>query len=352
MNLTNYGWSTLQQEYYTSLKTDLNPARIISIKGFKYFIVSEKGELEAELSGRLLFESEPEFLPKVGDWVLFIDYETMGYLVEVFPRRNFLSRKSPGRRFEKQILAANIDHAVIVQGLDRDFNLMRLDRYIAQISACGIDPVVVLNKSDVVSYPDSYVSEVTQLQRNCQVFLCSTVTRAGLEKLQQEIFQPAKTCILIGSSGVGKSSILNALSENDLQPTGMVSSVNQKGKHTTTTRDLFMLPNGAMIIDSPGMREFGVTFEDESPDDEVFPAIAVLAANCRYGDCRHMNESGCAVLNALNNGSLEQVVYESYVKLIKEQRRFQISSEDKKQQAKQAGKMSREATNHRKKHKF
>jgi ribosome biogenesis GTPase / thiamine phosphate phosphatase len=352
MNLIKYGWGALQQDYFTSLKTGLNPGRIISIKGFKYSIVSEKGELEAELSGKLLFENEPEFLPKVGDWVLYIDYDTIGYLVDVFPRRNFLSRKNPGKRVEKQILAANIDHAIIVQGLDRDFNIMRLDRYIVQISACGIHPVVVLNKSDIVSDPESYAKQVAQLQHDCAVYLCSTITRIGLEKLHREIFQPGNTCILIGSSGVGKSSLLNAISHQTLQETGAVSSGNHKGKHTTTTRDLFMLPNGAMIIDSPGMREFGVTFENDAPDEEVFPAIAGLASNCRYADCMHINESGCAVLLGLENGLLEPVVYESYIKLVKEQRRFQISSEDKKQQAKQAGKMSREATNHRKKHKF
>lgn len=351
-NLHRFGWNHSLQQHYNTLHTSLFPGRVISIKGFKYFIVSERGELETELSGKLLFESDNENLPKVGDWVLFQDYETMGYIIDLLPRKNAISRKSPGVKFEKQVLASNIDYALIVQGLDRDFNLMRLERYIVQIYACGIEPVVVLNKADLVDNVESFKTEIEKLKRDCPVFACSTLTGVGLEELREKIFQPGKTCIMIGSSGVGKSSLLNKIMNSKAQQVGAVSEFNQKGKHTTTGRDLFLLPNGALLIDTPGMREFGVTFEENASDENLFPEIMKIAEGCRYNDCRHIEENGCAVLAALENGSLQSVVYDSYIKLLKEQRRFQISADEKKRMNKQFGKMTREAKDYRKKYKY
>ncbi|HEY0741612.1 MAG TPA: ribosome small subunit-dependent GTPase A [Chryseosolibacter sp.] len=351
-NLTRFGWDASLQQHFNTLNTSLFAGRVISIKGFKYYLMTERGELETELSGKLLFENENENLPKVGDWVLFQDYETMGYIIDLLPRKNALSRKSPGAKFEKQLLAANIDYALIVQGLDRDFNLMRLERYIVQIAACGINPIVVLNKADLVDNVESYNLEIAKLKRDCPVYACSTVSGYGLSQMIEHVFQPAKTYIMIGSSGVGKSSLLNKLSNADVQATGSVSDSNQKGKHTTTGRDLFMLQNGALLIDTPGMREFGVTFEDSASEQDLFPEISKLAPNCRYNDCRHIEENGCAVLEALENGSLDAVAYDSYIKLLKEQKRFQISAEEKKRMNKQFGKMTREAKDYRKKYKF
>lgn len=351
-SLLQYGWNSSLDQQYHLLKTDLLPGRIISIQGYKYHLITSRGELETELSGKLLFESETENLPKVGDWVLFIDYTTTGYIVEVFPRMNALSRKAPGRKTEKQILAANIDMALVVQGLDRDFNLMRLDRYITQIIACGIEPVVILNKSDLVSDPSQQVTAVEKLKRDCRIFVCSTHSGNGLDKIRNEVFQPMKTHILIGSSGVGKSSLLNALTQSEAQKTAVISEANQKGRHTTTTRDLFLVSNGALVIDTPGMREFGITFEDHASESDTFPVIRELASGCRFTDCQHINELGCAVLHALGDGTLDPVIYESYIKLVKEQRRFQISAEEKKQQSKMFGRMTKEAKQHRKKYKY
>jgi ribosome biogenesis GTPase len=351
-NLQRFGWDQSLQHHFDTLKTSLFAGRVISIKGFKYFLATERDELETELSGKLLFENENENLPKVGDWVLFQDYETMGYIIDLLPRKNAISRKSPGAKFEKQVLAANIDYALIVQGLDRDFNLMRLERYIVQIAACGITPVVVLNKSDLVDTVEPFKVEIEKLKRDCPVFACSTMNRQGMADLIDRIFQPGKTCIMIGSSGVGKSSLLNVIMNSDAQEVGAVSDSNQKGKHTTTGRDLFLLPHGALLIDTPGMREFGVTFEENASDQNLFPEITKIAEGCRYNDCRHIEENGCAVLAALENGSLENVVYDSYIKLLKEQRRFQISADEKKRLNKQFGKITKEAKDHRRKYKY
>ena len=350
--LEQYGWGEPQREYFSSAQPGLAPGRVIAIKGFKYFLATAKGELETELSGKLLFESQNEFLPKIGDWVLYTDYETMGYIVEVFPRVNALSRKTPGRKTESQVLATNIDYAIIVQSLDDNFNLMRLDRYIVQVINCNIKPVVILSKTDLASDPSVYRDEVRRLKRDAAVYLCSAYTGAGIDAIIAGVMQPGRTCVLIGSSGVGKSSILNALVKRDVQQTSSLSDATSKGRHTTTARELFILPGGALVIDTPGMREFGVTAPNDSAESDEFPALHALATRCRYSDCQHINEAGCAVLDAVRQGTLDPVIYESYIKLMKEQRRFQISAGEKKQQAKKFGRMIKEVKSHRRKYKY
>jgi ribosome biogenesis GTPase / thiamine phosphate phosphatase len=349
--LEQFGWSNYQSQNKNQ-STEVPLARIVSVKGFKYYLMTERGELEAELAGKLLYGLAPEEIPKVGDWVQYMDYETMGYIVELLPRINELSRKNPGSKNVKQVLAANIDYALIVQGLDDNFNIMRLERYIVQLTACGIAPVVILNKADLVENEESYRTEVQKLKRDCPVYFCSTYSGKGIAELVSHILQKQKTYILIGSSGVGKSSLLNAFMNTDLQKVNTVSDSNAKGKHTTTTRDLFQLPNGSLVIDTPGMREFGMTSDGNASEEELFPAIQEVAVNCRYSDCRHLNETGCAVIEAVQTGELSTEVYDSYLKLIKEQRRFEIRIEDKKRLHKQFGKMSREANEYRKKYKF
>jgi len=351
--LINYGWNNFQQEYFSKHeKGDLSIGRVVSIKGFKYYLITERGEIETELSGKLLFGTAPEDLPKVGDWVFFMDYDTLGYIISLFPRMNELSRKTPGTKTQKQVLAANVDCAFIVQGLDRDFNIMRLERYMVQITACCIKPIVVLNKADLINNTDVYRDEVAKLQRDCAVYFCSTYTGLGIDELMNQSMEKCKTYIMVGSSGVGKSSLLNSFMNISLQKIARTSDSTHKGKHTTTTRDLFQLPNGSLIIDTPGMREFGLTFEEGQPSDGLFPVIKEIGAGCRFADCKHVNETGCAVLNAVDSGDLEVEIYESYLKLMKEQRRFEIKIEDKKRLGKQFGKMTKEAKNYRKKYKY
>jgi ribosome biogenesis GTPase / thiamine phosphate phosphatase len=299
----------------------------------------------------MLHRASTEEIPKLGDWVTLKDYDTLGYIIEVLQRKNELSRKNPGAKMERQILATNIDGALIVQGLDRDFNIMRLERYLVQLAACNIQPIIVLNKADLVEDQAGYTSEIEKLQRDCSIHFCSTYTGDGLDELRTQVLKKYKTYILIGSSGVGKSSLLNALMNANVQEVNAMSDFNNKGKHTTTSRDLFQLPNGSLMIDTPGMREFGLTYEEGS-HDELFPAIQKFAARCRFSDCKHLNEIGCAVIEAVNSGELETKAYESYLKLIKEQRRFEISAEDKKRLKKQWGKMTREAKDYRSKYKY
>lgn len=353
ITLSSYGWNYFHQENFSAHPNqELSVGRVVSIKGFKYLLFSEQGEQEAELSGKLLYASTSEELPKVGDWVLFKSYDSMGYLIEVLPRMNELSRKMPGKQTTRQLLAVNIDFALIVQGLDDNFNLMRLDRYLVQLAACQINPIIILNKADLVANPEEYKNEVLRLQHDCPVYLCSTRTGLGMGALKNNVLQKYCTYILIGSSGVGKSSLLNVLLNTDTQKTSDTSDSTGKGKHTTTSRELFRLPNGSLVIDTPGMREFGLTAEEGESTEELFPALQDFAAACRYSDCKHIDEAGCGVLEALESGELEAHLYESYVKLSKEQRRFEIKAADKKRLGKQVGKMIKEANAYRKKYKY
>lgn len=324
---------------------------MISVKGFKYYLITENGELETELSGKLLFGADSESLPKIGDWVCYLDYGQTGYIITVLPRTNSLSRKNPGNKTEKQVLGVNIDYALIVQGLDRDFNPMRLERYLAQVTACGIKALVILNKADLVNNLDDHREEVLKLKRDCSVFFCSSHTGFGIQELKDAL-EVSKTYILVGSSGVGKSSLLNIFMDVPVQRISSTSNSNHKGTHTTTSRDLFQLRNGSLLIDTPGMREFGLTGDEGENIGTVFPAIDEFAPNCRYADCKHVNEAGCSVIEAVRTGTLGALVYESYIKLIKEQKRFEIKIEDKKRLGKQFGKMTREAKNYRKRYKY
>ena len=352
-NIEEYGWNSFFQNYYNECKSnDFEFGRIISIQGFKYVLITKAGETAAELSGKILYGAETSKLPVVGDWVFFIRYESTGYIVELLPRMNELSRRKSGPKTEMQVLAANIDYALIVQGLDRDFNLMRLERYIVQITVCNIQPVIVLNKADLIIDQEKYRQEVEKLGRKYPVYFCSTYKKSGITELKEKVLKANKTYILVGSSGVGKSSLLNVLMEDDVRNTGLLSESTGKGRHITVTRDLFRLIGGSLIIDTPGMREFGLTFKDDQPVTGLFPLIEKLSEDCRFADCRHVNEEGCAVIEAYETGVLESKVYESYLKLIKEQKHFKISTEEKKRIGKRFGKMVREARDYRKKYKF
>ena len=350
ISLDEYGWNDFHQQNCT-IEENQSLGRVISVKGFKYDLITENGELETELAGRLLYGSDPEDLPKVGDWVTYLDYGETGYIIGVLPRMNALTRKNPGTKIERQVLAANIDFALIVQGLDQNFNVMRLARYITQLTSCGTRPIVILNKADLITDQDFYRQKVTKLKRDCPLFFCSTLTGFGISEVKG-MFQKGKTYIMIGSSAVGKSSLLNILVDSSIQRIGPISKDNNKGTHTTTTRDLFRLSGGGLLIDTPGMREFGLTNDSSDPSTELFPAIQEFAQACRYADCTHVNELGCAVIDALQKGSLDTQVYESYMKLMKEQKRFEIKIEDKTRLNEQFGNMTKEAKNHRKKHKY
>lgn len=350
--IQDYGWDEyIHKHDRTHLSTN-QIGRVISVRGTNYLLMSDSGELNAELTGKLLFCLSREEQPKVGDWVKFITYESLGFITEILPRTNELFRKTPGKETARQVIAANIDAALIIQGLDHDFNPMRLERYIAQCIACNIKPIIILNKSDLMTNQQEVEHEVNKLQRNLPVYFCSTLTGAGIPVLTNNIFQPKKTYLFIGSSGVGKSSLINILHGNKRQKVNEISSSTGKGKHTTTTRELFRLPNGSLLIDTPGMREFGIGFSDDYNTNETFPVISKLAEDCKFRDCKHLNEEGCAIIEALQKNQIDPVVYESYLKLMREHLHFEKSIHDKKKEGKRFGRMVREVKDFRKKNKY
>lgn len=351
--LNSYGWNTHFEQYFHSYQNQgLEAGRVTAIEGFRHKLVTEGGNVDAMLSGALMNSADHSELPKVGDWVAFKAYDQEGIIIAVLPRVNELSRKLPGRSTEKQVIATNIDTAFIVQGLDRDFNPMRLQRYIVQIMQCNIRPVVLLNKQDLVEDPERYRDEVMALGYNCPVLLLSATGQEGMQEWAAEHLLAGHTYVLIGSSGVGKSTLVNALLGFRLQEEGAVSDFNLKGKHTTVSRNLVMLPSGAMLIDSPGMREFGVTLETGDHSLNYHPLLASLSAECRFHDCTHQHEPGCAVVAAVRKGELPQEVYDSYLKISREQAHYQTDSIERKRTERQFGRIAKQVVQHRKQRKY
>lgn len=351
-HLYQYGWNSYIKNIKNTenIQTE-NIGRVVSVKGNIFEIITGKGMVKAELPGKILFTYEKWEQPKVGDWIEYIDYENLALISDVLPRLNQFYRKTPGKTVEKQVIAANIDQAVVIQGLDNDFNPGRIERYLVQIAACKINPVIILNKSDLIEDEEPFIEEIKKLQRNIPVYFCSVKNLYGLEELKAEVFTEGTTSVLVGSSGVGKSSLVSQFTGNKMRTSGISNSTG-KGKHTTTTRDLFLLDNDSIVIDTPGMREFGVGFESEAGFDEQFPAISKFASGCKYQDCSHVHEEGCKVIEAINSGELEHVVYRSYLKLVKEQNHFKTSIHEKKKQGRQFGKMVKEAKEYRKRYKW
>ncbi|MFA8450106.1 MAG: ribosome small subunit-dependent GTPase A [Bacteroidales bacterium] len=348
--LSTYGLDLFRQ-YSIELEDNQELGRVISDYGSKYRLICQEGEINADLLGRLQFADLPEDQPKVGDWVIFMRVDDTAYIFQVLKRKNELFRKSSGKGFTKQVMATNIDRVAVVQSLDQDFNIKRLERYLAQMAACELNTVVILNKADLITDRQYYIDSVKRLQRDVPLFFCSTLSGEGIETIETEVFQNETTTVLLGSSGVGKSSLINSIFGTQLQEVKTRSEHTGKGRHTTTRRDLHIMPNGCLIIDTPGMREFGVNF-DSAQHDLAFPLIAEISKDCRFRDCQHINEKACAVKAAVKRGDLDEIIYNSYLKMMKEIQVFSESKQEKKRKGKQMGKMIREVSNFRKKYKY
>ncbi|MCW3467049.1 ribosome small subunit-dependent GTPase A [Chitinophaga nivalis] len=351
--LHQYGWNS-HLENHLSSRSDktLTPARVTALQGQQYELITTTGIKDAMLAGALLYNNAPHELPKVGDWVLVTLYEEQAIILEVLPRQHVLSRKQPGKSNDIQVIATHVDVALIVQALDHDFNLMRLQRYLQQVKECMIQPVVLLNKQDLVAHPEDYRQQVTALGYECPVLLISAADKNTLTVLTEQYLTAGKTYALLGSSGVGKSTLMNTLLGQTRQQAGGISEITGKGKHTTTTRNLLLLPNGSLLIDSPGMRELGLTIADGDMITSHHPQINELAAYCRFSDCTHHHEPGCGVIAGVESGEIPMLVYQSYLKLYREQAKFQQSIFEKRTAARRFGKMSREANHLRKKNKY
>lgn len=324
MFLKELGWNG----YFEALWKDrfgdeqsATPARVISQQRGLWRIAGEFGEGWAEPSGKLrgIADVEGESAwPAVGDWVAAeIVGDARAILHWVLPRRGMLSRKAPGKRVEQQVIAANVDMALLVVALDMDFSPRRLERYLAQCWDSGVAPAIVLNKADDCDNVAAKVAEAELVAIGCPVFALSARTGQGMEALET-LLSPGETIVLLGSSGVGKSTIVNRLLREEKQSTRPTRESDSKGRHTTTARELFRLPSGALLMDTPGLREFAL-WDVDSGITETFADIEDLARKCRFSDCRHENEPGCAVRAATEAGTLDAARVENRKKIEREQ---------------------------------
>jgi len=285
-----------------------------------YVLFAGEGELLAQIAGKLLhgLKSDAD-LPKVGDWVAYkptMPGEPKAVIQAVLPRRTRIGRKIPGRETEEQVLVTNIDIAFVVLALDETFNPRLLERFLLMVIEGGVKPVVVLNKADLCEDLDAHVTEAEQCAGDAPVVAVSAKTRRAMKNVL-EFIRPGSAVVFIGSSGVGKSSIINRLYGEAIQPTTEVRDADSKGRHTTTWRELIVLPNDGLVIDTPGMREFQLWVAGEGIQ-EAFPDIELLALKCRFRECRHEKEKDCAVRAALDSGVLSQERFGNFLKLRRE----------------------------------
>ncbi|MDD5629144.1 MAG: ribosome small subunit-dependent GTPase A [Elusimicrobia bacterium] len=319
--LAAYGWTSYCAQQTPTQDPDGSiPARIVSEQRGLYQALTAQGELTVELSGRLRHEAlSPQELPAVGDWVALrlAPDNQFGLILQVMPRKSRISRGAPGRTAQEQILAANVDTAFVVTTADKDFNPRRLERYLAVIWDGAARPVILINKIDLCADSAGLLAQAGLAFPGVDIHPISALQGQGLGPLSAYL-KPERTCVMLGSSGVGKSTLLNRIIGKDVARLGAVRQADQRGRHTTTSRQMFILPSGGLLIDTPGLRELRLGKADDGLR-RAFADIGSLSQRCRFRDCRHIDEPGCAVLAALQNGTLARSHYDNYLKLQKEQ---------------------------------
>lgn len=317
--IRSYGWSdALQQGFAAHAARGLIPGRVVVQQRGLYDVVTDLGELAAQVSGKLAHAAGPGDFPAVGDWVALAarPAERAATIHALVPRRTAFVRKAASSHADEQVVAANVDVALLVASMNADFNARRLERYLSVAWQSGASPVVVLTKCDLADDPDGAIDEAESVAFGAPILAVSAVTGEGLEALAAWL-KPGETAVLVGSSGVGKSSLVNALAGETLMATAGIREDDAKGRHTTTHRELIRLPSGALVLDTPGMRELGLIDADEGLST-AFEDIEALAEACRFNDCGHTNEPGCAIRAALETGALDVGRWKSFGKLQRE----------------------------------
>lgn len=316
-------------------------ARVVSVHKDSYTVTTGGKATFAELSGSLLYASESASdLPTTGDWVYadFFDDDSHAIIYGVLPRRTLLKRKTAGKQVDFQLIAANIDVAFIIQSLNENLNLRRLERYLVMVNEGGIEPVILLSKCDLIAESEVEIikQKVMDISPHTTVMEFSNVNRENIDSILGYLMSKHTYCLL-GSSGVGKTTLLNSIIGNEEFETRAVSKIQSKGRHTTTSRQLVRLESGAMIIDTPGMRELGSLSMDEGLD-ETFSDILALSLSCKFANCSHSSEKGCAILEAIKTGALSEHRYQNYLKMKKESEFNQMSYLEKRKKDKSFGK--------------
>jgi ribosome biogenesis GTPase len=341
MTLEDLGYNEELEEHRKENNLDsFGVGRVISEHKDRYTVKTEDSEFDSELIGNLRFTAtNRNELPAVGDWVSISEYDEGKALIHaVFPRKSIVERKAVGKLGQTQIIATNIDFGLIVQSVNRDFNINRLERYLTICHASKIEPIIVLSKVDLIEKQEleELINQVKERINNVPLFEISNQSGIGIDSLKSKLVRGYTYCLL-GSSGVGKSTLINTLTGTSLMDTREISESIDRGKHVTSHRELVVLDNG-ILIDNPGMREVGIT--DISGGLEMtFDEILHIAQDCKYSDCTHTNENECAVLIALENDELNAQSYDNFIKMDKEKMHFESNAQERNTKGTDLGKL-------------
>jgi len=344
-NLQNLGFSA----YFESLRKKLQigvdlVARVIAEHRGMYYVKNSRSEFQARITGKQMFRAGlREDYPAVGDWVVItIIDKDRATIEQILPRRTIIRNTAVSRKStdmtKSQIIATNVDIAFVVESVDRDYSLNRFERYFALLEDGNVKPAIILNKVDLISNNelDSKIAEIKERFTNCTVIPTSTKTSEGLDRLRDSL-SFGKTYCFLGSSGVGKSSLVNSLIGENKAKIGAISQKNERGKHVTTHREMYFLENGGVVIDNPGMREVGLV-NSEIGVRAIFGEIEYSASLCKFADCSHTHEAGCAVLQAVESGMFSQDRYNNYIRLKKEAKHYEMTEHEERDKDKKFGK--------------
>jgi len=342
MTLEELGFDERMAKYGKELHLDsFLTGRVTAEHKERYIVKTSEKEYDSEIVGNLRFTANSrEDFPAVGDWVAISEYNEDEALIHaIYPRKTILERQAIGKHGEKQIIATNIDFAFIVLAIDRDFSINRIERYLTICNNSKVSPSIILTKIDLIDEDELsfLVSKVQERIPHIPLFTISNENLSGIKKVR-EVIKKGKTYCLLGSSGVGKSSLSNILLGNNSMKTDIISSSTNRGKHVTSHRELLILENGGILIDNPGMREVGMADVGKGLE-ETFDTIYELSKDCKFKDCTHISEKGCAVIEAIENEDLAFSTYENFLKMEREKSHFESTVAEKRKKDKQFGKM-------------
>jgi ribosome biogenesis GTPase len=345
MKLEDLGYNNKLEKF--RIDNNLNSfevGRVIAEHKERYSIKTTKGEYEAEITGNMRFTAKSrEDFPAVGDWVALTTYESdFAIIYKILPRFSIIKRQAVGKFGEIQIIATNIDYAFLVQAVDRDFNINRLERYLTICNSSKVSPIIILSKIDLINeYSVSEFHENIKIRiKNVPIIAISNKSQDGYDAIKRTI-KKGKTYCMLGSSGVGKSTLLNNLYGKTIMRTDTISQSTNKGRHVTSHRELIIFEDGGIFVDNPGMREVGIT-DSTSGLEITFDMIFSLSQNCRFKDCTHTSEIGCCVLDAVEKGEIEKASYENYMKMEREKAYFESTIAEKRKKEKIFGKIIKE----------